>query len=1190
MGKSTKVAKKHKRIENDFEQIAPMLDNNQEQQGMNNEQWKERLLKINGNVVKLKHKPLQEMNAGTHEYYFEPEELILEKSLKLKPDKTEGEVFSYTNNANLHGNTDESVRYLSMGGSVDVEIPGLEKQTINLQSTCIVMPKGEKGEVFLLFRDPVVSELADDKRYKLELNNGRYVKSAADNNGTMYFQGSNLYYKDNPVAENVWLEWDQKGLHMDKPGDLILEQDKLDEDAWKGFDREEELLLSFEEEGPMIMSQGSEEEEISYKTLDGMAEVLDPEYDPDKDIATGNLALYDFFMRYISPKEKLILGKNVKVGDKKIEGVTVTFSGEDNDLLNVEQKKEHKLELEILPEGEFKGVTANVPLVLENIGIKDSRLVIGNARVDIRAGGELNNETEKLKKLFDCKISGSIAYSSSSVKSTEEGIEITEGGISLGSLKVEDFLGFLSGEGDYPKGFVTVTSKKEKEADTSNLFKFGEHNLSEGMDISLPPPVDFLDLKLALSPSADIGGEIGGTISRGESFGNPWKQGDMLAFSDGHFNLKGNASITGTIGLIVKAVVASAGLALNAGLNASLDANLKAGTSFAYQESEKKLQQSENLTFDGDVTATLGGTIAFEGDVKLLFWKMQLFELKKEKEDIVTTGIAFSGSKDKNQKGLTKGWAVKDGKAFFKALSKESIKQIGVKPTELQREKEIDAILKDAGKETENAWAALAELKRSGGKGVGILLEEEEKAKLAPQIEEKKKEAKKNIKKYKEALEKEKDRLAGVIKRAKEEVNAEKERVKEIMREADLPDEFRQKALWGGFKEENYKDVSPEMTSIDFIIYKVLGEGSEQNMEMIRSRNRSEVAAWQTLGPLARSRREEALYHEETSFGEAYNEGGIAENRKDASYYKMLQKKVADLRTEEGEKKEEIIKKNRNKIQDLKGFGIMWQSELKENKVKENKRKSVEKNIDKKINQINLLKEKNTKLESEMKQSLLEELPEKYRAIIEENPSLTIKELLQIAVTDQYNNKKIGASAEEKEQLLERCFHTKFMSKGLLIGDGAKDASDAWMKEMNDILRDRLKNKEDILKKNGVKLTRDEKRLTSENVTLKGLIQQASREKTFELIASREAKIAEKQKSLKKAEAEEIRLEERSSKIEKILQDCEQKLMALKENAMEALTDKAFDAKKATTAIKIYTEDYLGKIKVESDEGKKLKK
>ena len=876
--------------------------------------------------------------------------------------------------------------------------------------------------------------------------------------------------------------------------------------------------------------------------------------------------------------------------DKKIEGVNVSYS-DDGKLLNVEQSKENSLELEILPEGEFKGVTAKVPLVLEDIGVKNGYLVIGNARVDVWAGGDIENEKENLKHLFDCTISGSIAYSSDTVKASKDGIEVTKGGVSIGSLSVENFLGYLNGEGDYLKGFVTLHSEKEKEADASKFLKIGEENLSEGIDVTLPPPIDFLGVKFMVAPTANIGGEIGGTLDRGESFGKPWEQGDPLNFKDGHFNVDGNAKIEASIELLTKAIIAGVGFTLAGNLNANLHGDLKLNTAFAVQEDagKDKLKQSEDLNFSGNVKADVNAGVTFSGNVIFLFWKKRFFKVEKEKKGIVEAGVTIKGKKSKGKKGLTEGWKVEEGGAFFKTLSKESFKKIVFNQSEAEREAEVDAVLEDAGKETENAWAALAELKRNkGSKEIGVLLPKEEKEKIKTQIDEKKKEVTEKIKKYKKALEKEHTRLGKVIDTAGKDVIAGQALLKETIEKANVPDEFRQKALMGGFREENYKDVSPDMTSVDFIMYKVLGEVSQENLGHIEKRHRNH---WKNYS----KEEQEKIYHDATSFGETYNYSAVAAYTENASYYRILHKQINFLKTRENpkeiEKNRKEMLKNLNKIVTLQNQNKTLKATLnseessktqtedtpksqRKKQTEDKKREKINKQIADNLKQIEILRKTNR---------MIEGVPSKYRKIIEENPSMTIKELLQIAVTDRYKDQEVHASAKDKEQLLEVCFHSSFESLGALIGDGAYEASDAWLKEMNDIIRDRVRNKQDVLKAQGEKVRRNEKDELNNKLTLKDMVAQASANKTFDLIASGEAKIAARKNDLEKAIAEKQRLEARNAEIEKTIKECEDKLNQMKDAAIGALKEGAFNAELATKAINIYKDDYLGKMKAESD-------
>ena len=1192
--------------------------------------WKQRLLKVNGNELKLKYKSEGDTKTGTREYLFEPKRIKLGKNLLLSTDSlTGGEVFknqvtakkeeteqpkvedsavtneqqaeqpkveSVDNNSEPIGqpkdlllkigedNTiteavlvmDESkeqpqkeaktdtvsnnaesaeqpkqkpkmedeVSFLSMSGTIYVTIPGLDPQPVDIISTAIVFFNKKEGEIFLLFGEPIESGLEGDTKYKLKLNNGRYVKPANSENGTMYFQSSVLYYDNKPIVENMNVECDENGLHMDKENELILKKtelkkpkdpknpeqyegprvlEDLPKEAWEEFEEGDQIFLAFEKDGPKIMSYGDRYEEVDvevgYETLDGMAEVVDTVYDPESNSSTGNLILHDFLLHYLSPADGTIVKKQMEVQDKKIEGVTVTFSGKDDDILQVEQKKEHRLELEVEPEGEFKGVTAKVPLILENIGIKDGNLVIGNARVDVWASGEVNPEKEKLQKLFNCTISGSIAYGSERVTITGEEVQVKAGEITMGSFSVKDFLGFLNGEGDYRDGYITVTSSKTKEADTSKLFKFGDKNLGDGLQLKLPGPLEFVEFNANLASNASIGGEIGATIRWGEN---------KLALDDGHFNINGMASVTGSIGLKLNGVIASVGVEVSGNMIANLAAQLSAGTSFEVTEvlGDKIAQQATDLTFSGEFDASLDTGVALTGNMNFLFWKKQLYEVSKEKEGIVAAKVNFAGKKDKNKKGLTEGWEMTEGKAFFQALTKQSINELRIEESTEEHEARVDGILDDLeneGEEALEAWKALGEMKKRK-QDVGIVLEEGKKEILETQVEKLKKKAKKKINKHKSALEKEQEYVKKCILKAKDDKEAEEKLLKEIKANASERDEFRQKAFWVGFKEEDIKeeDIKEKhaMTSIHFIMQNALGEVSKENYERIREHISPEQ--WEKKS----EEEKEDFYRRETTYGE-----GVYD-----SFHWMLGRKIQDLKsemyvmTESDTKKEKelegkiskqnsSIARNQEKLQEQEARlqELMdqakkegWDEEkiaLKTASLKEKRDETSGKVIRETIS-----KNKN---EGTLKNVFLEKFPEKYRDLIDLAPEMTIKELLEIAIEDKYSRNwiensegkmkfkiakadayqgkqyisVIEATAQEKEQLLEACFHTVYKVKeGGILNGGKKDAeeiSDAWKKRVEQILKSHIKTKEDILKKEEkkAKLTQIQKRKTTDHIT-----------------------------------------------------------------------------------------------------------
>ena len=192
-------------------------------------------------------------------------------------------------------------------------------------------------------------------------------------------------------------------------------------------------------------------------------------------------------------------------------------------------------------------------------------------------------------------------------------------------------------------------------------------------------------------------------------------------------------------------------------------------------------------------------------------------------------------------------------------------------------------------------------------------------------------------------------------------------------------------------------------------------------------------------------------------------------------------------------------------------------------------------------------------------------VPFKYETIVTENPDMSIKELLQLAVKDQdKEGNKIGATAKEKEQLLEACFNFKFSTKDVLNikGKGKLNASQAWLKEMDDVVSERLGRAD---------------------VTLRGLIEAAKKKNIHESIASARIKMTQADERIIEAGSKITELENQILETDNKITECNNKLDMLTQNAVGALKHKEFDENLASQAIKIYTEDYLGKMKPDSE-------
>ena len=123
-------------------------------------------------------------------------------------------------------------------------------------------------------------------------------------------------------------------------------------------------------------------------------------------------------------------------------------------------------------------------------------------------------------------------------------------------------------------------------------------------------------------------------------------------------------------------------------------------------------------------------------------------------------------------------------------------------------------------------------------------------------------------------------------------------------------------------------------------------------------------------------------------------------------------------------------------------------------------------------------------------------------------------------------------------------------------------ASESWLKEMDDVVQERLGR---------------------DDVTLRSLIEAAKKKNIHESIASARINMAQADHRIKSANDKITELQKQIMETDSKITECQNKLDTLKQNAVSALKHKEFDETLARQAINIYTEDYLGKMKPESD-------
>lgn len=1084
--------------------------------------WENMFLHFHGDEIKISYKPLKKEERFTSQYRLSKEEWELQKGFKLYPKETGGTITEKKEN----WGKDKTVNFFSWkGGKLFYKAPNLKHdkgREVPLEYLSVQMNPDKQVQIGFGINQSnimVIPVFKDEYTLNIILQNGVYDEK----DGELKFWDSKVFYKGKMFGNIEALISDEHGLHMPGNEDAFfgkaivtkknLDTELIEQEDYDDLDNQDleiKVGLEFSEDEINFFVMKNK----IYRTLDKFAEIRDVEEEVDEEgnvveggeiegkLYLSDIPIFLFMNNKNEPKKEL-----AKAPEEAVEGVLVTEDKNNEEKFSA--KKEEPISItydlvELEVETGSGTTTYAKKVTLDGIEVKDGILTVEKVTIENALGREQESE-EEAKEIFNCTVSGSILHGSDSVEFSPEGLVAIEGKTTLGTLSIEDFLGFLSGEVNYPEGKIKVSAGKDAETETPTILEFAEENLGEGLNIPIPGTMGILNAKFVLAPKAKIGGSVELEANRGKSLGDKWEHNDPLALT-GTVALNGEAGLEAGAGLAAGIpYLANIDLMLTASLLAELAASISVNAQLMCivenkQGKEKKhLEQAEDLSVSGEFGAKLVGTVSLGSSVKFLFWKKNILDLELYSKTLGEVQVSMEAKKKKGSKGITSGWEMTDKKGFAKGLSKSvEIGFLDKEAKEQALEEKRKAILEDAQGKAEEAWAALLQLESGNQKETLIVLEEAEQKKLGPQMEAMKKDVEKKINTYKKLLEGQKKRTEDKKQRAIDERETQKKILDKAVKDMNLPDEFRDMALLGGMKEEDYANTDVETTSIDFIIYKALGEVSEENLYKKTARyhrTAKEKNNWSNMDDETKSE----YYHEATLFGTKYNDEAAEKYRKDMSYYKILSSKVSSLNVQ-------------GKNKGNRGL-----------------------------------------------------VPFKYETIVTENPDMSIKELLQLAVKDQdKEGNKIGATAKEKEQLLEACFNFKFSTKDVLNikGKGKLNASQAWLKEMDDVVSERLGRAD---------------------VTLRGLIEAAKKKNIHESIASARIKMTQADERIIEAGSKITELENQIWETDNKITECNNKLDMLTQNAVGALKHKEFDENLASQAIKIYTEDYLGKMKPESE-------
>lgn len=788
---------------------------------------------------------------------------------------------------------------------------------------------------------------------------------------------------------------------------------------------------------------------------------------------------------------------------------------------------------------------------LGKLSIKDGYLEVASLRMDegVKIEKEEDDTGNKLLKIFDCSMKGTIATESKEAKITPEGIEATMKKTTFGTYEVEDFMGFLGGKIDYPKGSIEVSAKKEADAENleDSFFSF-----SGDYSVDIPTGILGLNAKFGVKPSASIGGTVGLKLERGEPFDNEWENGAPL-------EIKGNIETEGKAGIGAEAGVelgipgiANIDLVVEGGLSLKVSGKLEGGTGFQYNKDDSKFKQNKNFEFKGELGGELEGTIGLSSGVKFLFWKMQMFNFEFLKKKLGSLKFSFEGEKKYDSKGLMEGWTVKSKQFSAEWFSKEIQKKYkdnssNETPIKTYTSEELQKMLDEKIIGAENAWATLCALRDKEKDTVIFFDKKDDKKTLGQQIEDVTKEVTKKITECINLLNESNKVLEEEKKAAALKVQDTKKKLNDLAKQNNLSNDVFEKAAWGGFDVEDakYKIVQVDeskkkkeknkieeqnnenlrMAAVDLMIARMLGEVSEQNKAKIKADYNEEEHVWKNKKGKVEDRfaqlnpkEQDDIYKERTKFLES--EVSFYDDQ--TSFYALLNEKVLY-------NKERMIVKDEDTD---RTFGV---------------------DIDNNNRPIN--GGLTFKFARELKN-----FPKIFRNII--NKDMTMSEFLKIVLKND-----LGATAKDKWDLLKMAFgiQAKIKDKMLqsMIGSAILDEESliqgglarATNRKFAEVFFEKGNSSlDDVIKKHNVmNIFEERKKLQSD----------------FEAAG----------KAKENAEAQLAKIQNSISEIKKKQEDYNQKLISLKDNAELALKNKAFDANAAKKVVSIYSEEYVKKMK-----------
>lgn len=585
-----------------------------------------------------------------------------------------------------------------------------------------------------------------------------------------------------------------------------------------------------EKKAPKIKTKKETQEELKKDlyTLDGFAKIEDAAFDFIKEDGEakvrgeGSVKFLDipaiYYINDKRSKEKVAFAPEDAVED-------VEFSIDSDGKLNAKFEDDAEVELNLkgVKKKENSGEGTTYAITLGDLSIENGYLKAGSASLERglnlsqEAFDEENdplNMSDKAKKFFECELTGSIVNEGEGegVKLTKEGLKAHLGGNKFGKFGVSGFMGFLSGEVDFRGGEIAVSAEKSYEPEKLNDSFFSLSAETPEIEANIPTPIPGVGVEFSVTPSIGIGGAVGVGVKLGKAF-DEWEKDSLEV--DGTVEGEGHAGISVGAGVNVGAgYLASIDLKIEGGLTATLKGALEGSSAFAFNKdknSQKKMRQSEDFTFDGSLGGKLEADVNVSSSAKFLFWKKQIFKFDLWKKELGKLEIKGKGKKSKDKKGLIQGWEITSGEFNAGWFSKEvkqrydGMKNKGKKDAVISTE-EFQNLVANCSEAAKDAWAVLCKL-QAQRKDTAIILSQEDKEALDAQIESAKEEVKNKIDTYLIVLNTKKATLKNQLAEANTKLAEEKKKAEEYAKKQGLAENLFEMALMGGFDKDKYRHM-----------------------------------------------------------------------------------------------------------------------------------------------------------------------------------------------------------------------------------------------------------------------------------------------------------------------------------------------------------------------------------------------